>query len=535
MPSKYQSLLRNLGEASLLEFFDRDLVALLELLDLSRFDPQSLAQLLIEIEGADFVIDNIKVRNKIFESLKPMDAHELCAILDRDAGENVWSSLTELKIRKGTNKHRMLRGWFELPELEITSRTEIIAPKTRSSEPSYGLFPHQINAVNSARKLLFSEGRLMLHMPTGAGKTRTAMNLIADYLRQSEKNEELVIWLAHSEELCEQAAEEFETAWKHLGNKPVEVVRHFRPHTNTELKVSATSFLVMSLQSAYSLALSQQRDTNFFELVRKVGLVIIDEAHKAVAETYQHVLEMLTFSDEAKLLGLTATPGRSWLDIDEDKRLANFFQKNKVTLDVEGYENPIDYLRSEGYLAHQETVKISYTGDYYLSQEDLINGDFTHEQLREIGKDATRNLRILERTEYEAKEDGRIILFACSVAHAKLLTTILKLKGYNAAYVAGSTSAYYRDKYINDFRDGKIQILVNFAVLTTGFDAPKANVAIIARPTQSLVLYSQMVGRVIRGPKAKGTASCRVVTVVDEQYGFNDLSESFDFWDDIWE
>ena len=535
MPSKYQVLLRNLGEASLLEFLDDDLVALLELLDLSRFDPQSLAQLLIEIEGEDFVIDNTKVRNKIFESLKSADAYELCALLDFEVGEDIWNSLTELKIRKGTSRHRVLRGWFELPEIEIITRQEISAPKMRSSEPSYGLFPHQINAVNSARKLLFSEGRLMLHMPTGAGKTRTAMNLIADYLRQSEKNEELVIWLAHSEELCEQAAEEFETAWKHLGNKTVEVVRHFRPHTNTELKVSSTSFLIMSLQSAYSLALSQQRDAHFFELIRKVGLVIIDEAHKAVAETYQHVLELLTFSDEVKLLGLTATPGRSWLDIDEDKKLANFFKKNKVTLDVEGYDNPIEYLRAEGYLAHQETVKISYTGDYHLSQADLVNGDFTQEQLREIGKDATRNLRILERAEHEAKQGGNIILFACSVAHAKLLTTILKLRGYKAAYVAGSTPAHYRDKFINDFRNGEIQILVNFAVLTTGFDAPKADVAIIARPTQSLVLYSQMVGRVIRGPRAKGTANCRVVTVVDEQYGFNDLSESFDFWDDIWE
>ena len=80
-----------------------------------------------------------------------------------------------------------------------------------------------------------------------------------------------------------------------------------------------------------------------------------------------------------------------------------------------------------------------------------------------------------------------------------------------------------------------MQIIINFGVLTTGFDAPKADVAVIARPTQSLVLYSQMVGRVIRGSEAGGTESCRVVTVVDQQYGFKDLSESFDFWDDLWE
>jgi len=235
------------------------------------------------------------------------------------------------------------------------------------------------------------------------------------------------------------------------------------------------------------------------------------------------------------LLGLTATPGRSWLDPDEDEKLAYFFNRNKVSLEVEGYDNPIAYLRDQGYLAKQETIKIEYSGDHQLKISDLKNGDFTPEQLNLIGKDAARNLRILDSVVTEARNGGSIILFACSVAHAKLLTILLRLKNYKAAFVTGATPPSLREQHIADFKNGRLQILVNFGVLTTGFDAPKANVAIIARPTQSLVLYSQMVGRVIRGEHAGGTKSCRVVTVVDQQYGFTDLSESFDFWDDIWE
>ena len=76
---------------------------------------------------------------------------------------------------------------------------------------------------------------------------------------------------------------------------------------------------------------------------------------------------------------------------------------------------------------------------------------------------------------------------------------------------------------------------MNFGVLTTGFDAPAASAALIARPTKSLVLYSQMVGRVIRGPKAGGTDRCEVVTVVDTTLpGFGDVAEAFTNWEDVW-
>ena len=79
-------------------------------------------------------------------------------------------------------------------------------------------------------------------------------------------------------------------------------------------------------------------------------------------------------------------------------------------------------------------------------------------------------------------------------------------------------------------------ILVNYGVLTTGFDAPKASAVVIARPTRSLVLFSQMVGRAIRGPKAGGTEACEVVTVVDPSLpGFGDVAAAFLNWEDVWQ
>ena len=533
--SKQIEVLKGMGESNLVKFIDPDLLKLMEILNLMRFNVGSLAKLLVELEGKSCVADNRYIREGVLKGLPKAEAVKLCEILNVADPDNPWKSLFGISFRKGSKNYSKLLKWLEIEDFIQEKSNNESKTKLGKITPGYPLFPHQITAVNKSREVLFSSGRLVLHMPTGAGKTRTAMNLISDFFRLSEEQDQLVIWLAHSEELCEQAVEEFEKAWSFLGNKDVEIIRHFGSFTHESINVVGPSFAVISLQSAYAMSLSSARDRDFFELSRKVGLTVIDEAHKATAATYQHVLELLAPFGTSKLIGLTATPGRSWLDADEDEKLATFFNRKKVSLEIEGFSNPVDFLRQEGYLADQETIRISYEGTNRILETDLVAGDFTKEQLAAIGKDAERNLRILMSTEAEAKNGGKIILFACSVAHAKLLTGLLKLRGYSAACVVGSTKSNLRERYIADFKNGSLQILINFGVLTTGFDAPKANVAIIARPTQSLVLYSQMVGRVIRGVKANGTESCRVVTVVDQQYGFKDLSESFDFWDDLWE
>ena len=94
-----------------------------------------------------------------------------------------------------------------------------------------------------------------------------------------------------------------------------------------------------------------------------------------------------------------------------------------------------------------------------------------------------------------------------------------------------------RDRVIREFRGNSMEpvVLCNYGVLTTGFDAPNASATVIARPTKSLVLFSQMVGRAIRGPKAGGNKTCAVSTVVDiDLPGFGDVAEAFTNWEDVW-
>jgi superfamily II DNA or RNA helicase len=268
----------------------------------------------------------------------------------------------------------------------------------------------------------------------------------------------------------------------------------------------------------------------------------MDEAHQAVAPSYNHLLNLFAPSPRTPILGLSATPGRSWLNPSEDLKLAEFFARHKVTLQVEGFSDPIEFLQREGYLAHVEYVHLPYApgADFDLTadeREQLRLGlDLPDSVIRRLASDHRRNLLILTQI-MKAAQDGaaRIIVFACSVDHAKLISNLLRVQGYGAACVTADTPADERRRVLNEFRRGEeVQIITNYGVLTMGFDAPRTNVAVITRPTNSVVLYSQMVGRAARGPRAGGNEQTRVITVVDQIPGFRSIAEAFTFWEDIW-
>ena len=121
--------------------------------------------------------------------------------------------------------------------------------------------------------------------------------------------------------------------------------------------------------------------------------------------------------------------------------------------------------------------------------------------------------------------------------HSRLLATVLRARGITADSVTGDTHSLDRERIITKFRgtDPGTLVLCNYGVLTAGFDAPKTSAAVIARPTKSLVLYSQMLGRALRGPLAGGNKEAEIVTVIDRNLpGFAAPSETFFNWEDVW-
>ncbi|MEU0490801.1 DEAD/DEAH box helicase family protein [Nocardiopsis sp. NPDC006139] len=412
-------------------------------------------------------------------------------------------------------------------------------PPKRGTAPEYALFPHQLRAARKVKELLY-EGprRVVLHLPTGVGKTRTGMSMICDHLRHYGPT--LVVWLAHGQELLEQAATEFERAWGKVGDRPLPVLRVWGS-ASPDLADVTDGLVVLGLEKAVSTAKS---DPRFLPtLAARTTLTVFDEAHQIIAPTFQGVVDDLTVRHDSSLLGLTATPGRTWADISKDEELAEFFSRQKVMLEIEGYTNPVSALIDQGYLAKPIMRTVASEAGMHLSardQRDLARSfEIPDSIIAQLAKDEEWNLKVVQTIlDLLEKQHRRILVFAASVQHCRVIASVLSAAGFDADFVTGESSPRHRNDAIRRFKSAapRPMVLCNFGVLTTGFDAPAASAAVIARPTKSLVLYSQMVGRVIRGPKAGGTESCEIVTVVDPELpGFGDVAEAFTNWEDVWE
>ena len=166
-----------------------------------------------------------------------------------------------------------------------------------------------------------------------------------------------------------------------------------------------------------------------------------------------------------------------------------------------------------------------------------INGyeDFSKTALEMIGRNRSRNAAILRKLRELSSENVPTIVFACSVTHAKLLSYMLSLESIPNTLVIGEMSATDRADAIAAFKDrtNPVNILINYEVLTTGFDSTNIRCVFITRPTQSVVLYSQMLGRGLRGPMMGGNAECLLVDVKDNLGRFNP-EMAFNHFDSYW-
>lgn len=531
---RFDAFLTRADDHALQELLGPKMLRLLRAVDRGGFSQRRQRELLLEHSDPRTLLKQARTRRILLELLRPEEAKMLLRVIGSDVDEP-YERLSNATF--SGSKLDALLDFFELPR-SVPADMDV-RPDASSIAASYGLFAHQAKAARGTLAALNSEPRrLLLHMPTGAGKTRTAMHVVSRYM--TAEPSKAVVWLAHSEELCDQAAEEFEKAWSFLGDRDVSVQRFWGAHAPDVSNV-AGSFVVAGLAKTYATV--RRSMGTIGRIGARTGLVVMDEAHQAIAPTYRLILDALVepFATTG-LLGLSATPGRSWDDRDADRELADFFKRRKVTLEVEGYANPVDFLLAEGYLARAEFKPLSIGSGLELTEGERASMesafDIPPDLLERLAVDEMRNLAILSEIEHLAKRHQRVIVFATTVEHSDLLAYALRARGNWARSVTGSTPAADRASALQQFKsdDDGPRILCNYGVLTTGFDAPRTSAALIARPTKSLVLYSQMVGRATRGPRAGGNEQAEIVTVVDSGLpGFGDVGEAFYNWEDVWE
>lgn len=520
------------------QILSKELISTLRLIDSKKIYHDDLFKILKSTYSDYELLQSKFTRDLIIDVLHPSEVIILVGLFDLNLDKSQ-SQFDFLKnINYNSNNLKKLYLFFELPELEkIENKIEY----SKLVSPNYKLFSYQNNVLLDVDKYLNSEfNRVLLHMPTGAGKTRTAMAYCSNFLNKNRNCH--VIWLANTIELIDQAYDEFEKAWSSLGNRELKLIKYYDEADETLLEIKE-AFVVCGIDKM--LNYYKKSVSKFSAFSAKCKLVVFDEAHMVVAENYKILTQSLIVINKANFIGLSATPGRSWADKNKDAELADFFKKQKAVIKIDGYDNPVRYLEDNGYLA-----KIKNTPLYSSSGNNLTPADFLYLKnnsklperiLNSISEDSARNVIIIQKAVELVKVHKRILLFSINVKHAKVLNGLLISMGIKSFLLTSSTDSELRSDVIKKYKtpikdDPTPMIICNYGILTTGFDAPETSCAIIARPTDSLVLYSQMVGRATRGVNSKGNEEAEIVTVIDTQLqGFKETAEAFFNWEDVWE
>ena len=367
--------------------------------------------------------------------------------------------------------------------------------------------------------------RAVVSLPTGGGKTRVAAEAAVRLVLRGD-DRRLVLWVAQTDELCEQAVQCFRQLWVNVG-EPGEDLRIVRlwggQRSPSPSEGDEAVVVVAGIQT-----LNSRREQAELGWVAEAGIIVIDECHHAIAPSYTELLRWLDIQigsersreHEVPMLGLSATPWRGYNE-DESARLAARFDKRWFPTDQAELHQTLSGM---GVLADRSYRPLRYDRPVELTPREQQHvetfGELPDSVIERIGEDADRNLLVVN--EVLQSSASSILLFANSVAHAQYLAARLHLEGCPAAAVSGQTSRLARQHFTRKFRSGELRVICNHSVLTTGFDAPKSDLILISRPVLSPVLYMQMVGRGLRGPMNGGTPHCDIVTVEDNIVNFQD-------------
>jgi superfamily II DNA or RNA helicase len=404
--------------------------------------------------------------------------------------------------------------------------------------------------------------KMLVQMPTGTGKTKTAMHTLIHHFCFDLKKKGLIIWMAHTTELLQQAYDTFTAAWKHIGNGEVKAYKLWGSYNTAITNDSLNGVMFCGFQKLMSIAKS---NVVLFELLaQNCRLVVVDEAHKAAAsETKKVVSQLMTKKStmcNRSLIGLTATPGRNVSNEADIERLVSMFDSkiigisptllNQINLSAQRAQNIKDnddivlYFQKRHILAKLKRKPLTYAeklsdGELKLLKiKAMENGydDYTDEFLKVIGRNKSRNIAILNEIIRLNSENMPTIVFACSVEQGALLSTALTLKGVNNACVFGNMATSERALAIKRFKDREddMNVLINYEVLTTGFDATNIRCVFITRPTKSVVLYSQMIGRGLRGPLMGGNEECILIDIEDNLDNYPNEAFAFKYFGNYW-
>lgn len=321
------------------------------------------------------------------------------------------------------------------------------------------LRPYQTDAIDKLREAMLQGAKKpLLVMPTGAGKTVT----FAEVARRSLGRNRRVLVLAHRQELIRQAGNKLAAV-----GVPYGIVMPGEPRTDHAVQVASIQTMINRLDEH-----------------QPFGLIIVDEAHHSTATTYKTVLEKWP---DAFVLGVTATPERL-----DGKGLGDIFDAMVLGPSVK------DLIKLGALCSFT-----AYSGtEADLSNVKTVMGDYNQKQLKKAVAKATL---VGDMVETYAKYANNLstLAYGVSIEHAEMIAEEFNDAGIPAAAVSGKTHKDVRARALRDLQSGAIKVLASCEVFGEGIDLPNVSAVILARPTQSLTIHLQQIGRGLRPAQGK--------------------------------
>lgn len=415
--------------------------------------------------------------------------------------------------------------------VEVKSFGDIFPKKGTNTRTPY---EHQKKAMEALDKMNQEASySTLVVLPTGGGKTYTAsMWLLKNAIDKRKK----ILWIAHRQMLLDQAAESFQKfayteVVPHISSFCFRIVSGASSHDRTNDIRPGDNLLIVSKDS---IGRNIDRLDQWLKGEKELYL-IVDEAHHSTAKTYRKVIDYVKAKvPNLKLIGLTATPFRT--AEEEQGLLAKIYTDGISDGRVVHGDVGITYQIGLKELINRQILAKPIFESFYTDEEygDSLGVDawesiqhldvLPDEVAQQMADSAARNKLIVETYKAKQNDYGQTILFAVNVVHAIQLTSLFKKAGIKADFIVSSVkdaitgvtiSREDNERKLEDYRNGKLQVLINVNILTEGVDLPKTKTVFLARPTVSSILMTQMVGRALRGTAAGGTASAYIVSFVD--------------------
>ena len=402
------------------------------------------------------------------------------------------------------------------------------------------LFDYQEDMKERIEKALRLHRSVMAQMPTGTGKTVLLASVVESFLREHSNCN---VWIvAHRRELVSQIRETIERVFSKTHPSSLTIKEDFSNHPVNSSKITPSLFTLkegstshpgpLTLRgeggnrptrcseplrskvggpskvspdclsaSAFNVPIKavsiQWLSKHYDEIEEEPGMLVIDEAHHALAKTYKGMWDRFP---KAKFLGLTATPCRL-----NGKGFTDLF-------DVLVQSWSVPEFISKGRLATYDFVSIKSDGVTQRLIDSLqkrgADGDYQNKEM-DMLLNKKPSIERLYRSLEEFGKDRKGIVYAINISHAQKITKLYQENGVKAIAIDSKTPATERQQDIEAFKKGDIQVLVNVDIFSEGFDCPDVEFVQLARPTLSLAKYLQMVGRGLR--VAKGKKNCVII------------------------